>query len=104
MRKITRHRRLLFLLDGLCIAAIAAGYFVIDFFLMLGRVLMLGWLLCLIVLILLTVLTFAAYCPHCGALIVSSRHMSSSLITGRRWKRPDRCPKCGAILTDNNLT
>ena len=31
MRKITRHRRLLFLLDGLCIAAIAAGYFVIDF-------------------------------------------------------------------------
>ena len=93
MRKITRHRRLLFLLDGLCIAAIAAGYFVIDFFLMLGRVLMLGGLLSL-----------AAYCPHCGALIVSSRHMSSSLITGRRWKRPDRCPKCGAILTDNNLT
>ena len=99
MRKITRHRRLLFLLDGLCIAAIAAGYFVIDFFLMLGRVLMLGGLLCLIVLILLTFLTFAAYCPHCGALVVSGR-----LITGYRWKRPDRCPKCGAILTDNNLT
>ena len=99
MRKITRHRRLLFLLDCLCIAAIAAGYFVIDFFLMLGRVLMLGGLLCLIVLILLTFLTFAAYCPHCGALVVSGR-----LITGHRWKRPDRCPKCGAILTDNNLT
>ena len=52
-----------------------------------------------IVLILLTFLTFAASCPHCGALVVSGR-----LITGRRWKRPDRCPKYGAILTDNNLT
>ena len=92
-----RLRRCLFLADGLCLAAVAAGLLVKDLSRTAGVVLTLGGLLCLLVLGLLTALTFLPRCPHCGGLIPRMQ------LNGVR-VRPDRCPRCGAILTDDNLT
>ena len=91
-----RLRRWLLLADGLCLAAVAAGLLVKDLSRTAGVVLTLGGLLCLLVLGLLTALTFLPCCPHCGSLIPRMQ------LNGVR-VRPDRCPRCGAILTDDNL-
>ena len=54
------------LLDGLCIAVIAAGALLRDVSRMLGIVLTLGGIACLLVLFLLTVRAFCSRCPSCG--------------------------------------
>ena len=92
-----RLRRRLLLADGLCLAAVAAGLLVKDLSRMAGVALTLGGLLCLLVLGLLTALAFLPRCPHCGGRIPRMQ------LNGVR-VRPDRCPRCGAILTDDNLT
>lgn len=94
MKKTTRQRRRILLLDGLCIAMIAAGVLLRDTFRLLGIVFTLGGVICLLGLLLLTVRAFCFRCPHCGHPILNR------LVS----RGPVRCPRCGAILTDNNLT
>ena len=57
------------LLDGLCIAVIAAGALLGDTLRILGIVLTLGGIACLLVLFLLTARAFCSRCPRCGAVV-----------------------------------
>ena len=93
-----RLRRWLLLADGLCLAAVAAGLLVKNLSRTAGVVLTLGGVLCLLVLGLLTVHAFFSRCPSCGY------PMPTRAVSGPRVRRPVRCPCCGAILTDDNLT
>ena len=98
MRKITRQRRRMLLLDGLCIAVIAAGALLRDVSRMLGIVLTLGGIACLLVLFLLTARAFCSRCPSCGYPIWGRAFRKT------RFRRPVYCPRCGAVVTDDNLT
>ena len=98
MKKIARQRRRMLLLDGLCIAAIVAGLLLRDGFRMPGIVLTLGGIICLLALGLLTVRAFLSRCPHCGYPV------PTRAVSGTRVRRPVHCPRCGAIVTDDNLT
>ena len=57
------------LLDGLCIAVIAAGALLGDTLRIPGIVLTLGGIACLLVLFLLTARAFCSRCPRCGAVV-----------------------------------
>ena len=97
-KRPARLRRWLLLADGLCLAAVAAGLLVKDLSRTAGVVLTLGGVFCLLVLGLLTVRAFFSRCPSCGY------PMPTRAVSGPRVRRPVRCPRCGAILTDDNLT
>ena len=97
MKKIARRRRRMLLLDGLCIAVILAGLLLRDGFRMLGIALTLGGIVCLLALGLLTARAFCSRCPHCGCPV------PTRAVSGARVRRPVRCPRCGAIVTDDNL-
>ena len=86
------------LLDGLCIAVIAAGALLRDVSRMLGIVLTLGGIACLLVLFLLTARAFCSRCPSCGYPIWGRAFRKT------RFPRPVYCPRFGAVVTDDNLT
>ena len=69
MKKIARQRRRMLLLDGLCIAVIASGALLGDTLRIPGIVLTLGGIACLLVLFLLTARAFCSRCPRCGAVV-----------------------------------
>ena len=86
------------LLDGLCIAVIAAGALLGDTLRILGIVLTLGGIACLLVLFLLTAPALSSRCPSCGNPIWGRAFRKT------RFRRPVYCPRCGAVVTDDNLT
>ena len=86
------------LLDGLCIAVIAAGALLGDTLRIPGIVLALGGIACLLVLFLLTARAFCSRCPSCGYPIWGRAFRKT------RFRRPVYCPRCGAVVTDDNLT
>ena len=86
------------LLDGLCIAVIAAGALLGDTLRIPGIVLALGGIACLLVLFLLTARAFCSRCPSCGYPIWGRAFRKT------RFPRPVYCPRCGAVVTDDNLT
>ena len=86
------------LLDGLCIAVIAAGALLGDTLRILGIVLTLGGIACLLVLFLLTARAFCSRYPSCGYPIWGRAFRKT------RFPRPVYCPRCGAVVTDDNLT
>ena len=86
------------LLDGLCIAVIAAGALLGDTLRIPGIVLTLGGIACLLVLFLLTARAFCSCCPSCGYPIWGRAFRKA------RFRRPVYCPRCGAVVTDDNLT
>ena len=98
MKKIARQRRRMLLLDGLCIAVIAAGALLGDTLRIPGIVLTLGGIACLLVLFLLTARAFCSRCPRCGYPIWGR------IFRKTRFRRPVYCPRCGAVVTDDNLT
>ena len=98
MKKIARQRRRMLLLDGLCIAVIAAGALLGDTLRIPGIVLALGGIACLLVLFLLTARAFCSRCPSCGYPIWGRAFRKT------RFPRPVYCPRCGAVVTDDNLT
>ena len=98
MKKIARQRRRMLLLDGLCIAVIAAGALLGDTLRIPGIVLTLGGIACLLVLFLLTARAFCSRCPRCGYPIWGRAFRKT------RFRRPVYCPRFGAVVTDDNLT
>ena len=98
MKKIARQRRRMLLLDGLCIAVIAPGALLGDTLRIPGIVLTLGGIACLLVLFLLTARAFCSRCPRCGYPIWGRAFRKT------RFRRPVYCPRCGAVVTDDNLT
>ena len=86
------------LLDGLCIAVIAAGALLGDTLRILGIVLTLGGIACLLVLFLLTARAFCSRCPSCWYPIWGRAFRKT------RFRRSVYCPRCGAVVTDDNLT
>lgn len=95
-RDVRKTRRVLLLLDGVCVAAVAIGMLLRGYSRILGAVLGVGGIICLVLLSLPTGLSFLPRCPHCGGLILNRS------LNGMRL-RLDHCPHCGAILTDDNL-